>query len=357
MRVLMTMSGGIDSTVAAIILQEQGYEVVGLTYRTYDSISTACWEKQRGCCSIDSIFEAKKMAEKLGFEHHVLDIREDFKQSVITNFVDEYLSGRTPNPCVVCNSGIKWGKVMQIAEKMGCDFVASGHYARIGQESGRYFLQKGVDKAKDQTYFLWTLGQETLKRIIFPLGNMTKPEVRQFAFERGYVKLSQKLESQEICFVPDNDYRNFLSSNVDNYTEKYTQGDFVDVNGKYLGKHRGYPNYTIGQRKGLGIALGKPAFVVSIDSQTNTVVLGEREDLYSTECWVKDVNLMKYADIDEDKLINVKVRYRNQGVDARLSKDGDRYKLTFISPIDSVTPGQSAVFYEGDDLVGGGVIV
>ena len=352
----MTMSGGIDSTVSAILLLEQGYDVIGLTYRTYDSISKGCMEKERGCCSVDSIFEAKRMAMDLGFEHHILDIREDFKKEVITNFIDEYLNGRTPNPCVVCNSGIKWGKVMEIANEMGCDYVASGHYARIGQLNGRYFLRKGVDLAKDQTYFLWTLGQDALKRIIFPLGEMTKPEVRQFALERGYVKLSQKLESQEICFVSNNDYRSFLSENVDNYAEKYGEGDFVNTNNEPLGKHKGFPNYTIGQRKGLGIALGKPAFVVSIDAKTNKVMLGERDDLYSTECVVKDVNLMKYTELNEELVINVKIRYRSAGVDATLKREGDIYKLYFKEPIDSVTPGQSAVFYEGDDLVGGGII-
>ncbi len=353
----MTMSGGIDSTVSAMLLMDQGYEVVGLTYRVYDAISQGCMEKERGCCSVDSLFEARRMAKDLGFEHHILDIREDFKKEVITNFIDEYLSGRTPNPCVVCNSGIKWGKVMDVANDMGCDYVASGHYARIGEADGRYFLQKGVDVAKDQTYFLWTLGQETLKRILFPLGNLTKLEVREIARKRGYVKLSQKLESQEICFVSNNDYRTFLADNVDGYDKKYGAGNYVSVDGRVLGRHLGFPNYTIGQRKGLGIALGEPAYVAKIDAAKNEVTLGKREDLYSTECVIKDVNLMKYVAVDEQLDVQVKVRYRHNGVDANLINEGGVYKLRFKMPVDSVTPGQSAVFYEGDDLVGGGVIV
>lgn len=263
-KVLIAMSGGIDSTVAAMLLQEQGYDLVGVTYRTFDSISKGCMEKEKGCCSVDSLFEAKRMAQDLGFEHHILDIRQEFKDTVITNFIDEYLRGRTPNPCVVCNSTIKWGKIIETADELGCQYVSTGHYARIGHQNGRWYLRKGADESKDQTYFLWTLTQENLARTIFPLGELTKPEVRRIALEHGYEKLSQKVESQEICFIPENDYRAFLAEHVENYTEKYGPGDFTDTQGNKLGTHKGYPNYTIGQRKGLGIALGQPMFVVAI---------------------------------------------------------------------------------------------
>ncbi|MFR7822541.1 MAG: MnmA/TRMU family protein [Odoribacter splanchnicus] len=190
-RVLMAMSGGIDSTVAAMLLLEQGYELVGVTYRTFDNISRGCMEKEKGCCSVDSLFEAKRMAQELGFEHHILDIRQEFKDTVITNFIGEYLQGRTPNPCVICNSTIKWGKLIETANEMRCDYIATGHYARIGHQDGRWYLRKGADLSKDQTYFLWTLTQENLSRTLFPLGELTKPEVRQIAFDHGYEKLSK----------------------------------------------------------------------------------------------------------------------------------------------------------------------
>lgn len=355
-KVLMAMSGGIDSTVAAMLLLEQGYELVGVTYRTFDNISRGCMEKEKGCCSVDSLFEAKRMAEDLGFEHHILDIRDSFRETVITNFIQEYLHGRTPNPCVICNSTIKWGKLMETADALGCTYIATGHYARIGESQGRYFLRQGKDTAKDQTYFLWTLTQENLSRTLFPLGELTKPEVRRIALEHGYEKLSKKGESQEICFIPDNDYRTFLAQHVDRYAEKYGAGYFVDTQGKRLGKHQGFPNYTIGQRKGLGIALGQPMFVVAIHPEDNTVVLGTKEELQQQTCYVRQVNLMKYASLPEGATATVKVRYRNAGGDAHLYPENDGLRIVFDTPMDSVTPGQSAVFYENEDVIGGGII-
>ena len=352
----MAMSGGIDSTVAAMLLLEQVYELVGVTYRTFDNISRGCMEKEKGCCSVDSLFEAKRMAQELGFEHHILDIRQEFRDTVITNFIDEYLHGRTPNPCVICNSTIKWGKLIETADQMGCDYIATGHYARIGQRDDRWFLRKGADLSKDQTYFLWTLTQKNLSRTIFPLGELTKPEVRQIAFNHGYEKLSQKGESQEICFIPDNDYRTFLAEHVENYAEKYGPGYFVDTHGKILGQHKGFPNYTIGQRKGLGIALGQPMFVVAIHPEENTVVLGTREELQGKIFKAKNINLMKYAKIPEGLEVTAKIRYRNEGKQAFLYPEADHLRVVFQDTMDSITPGQSAVFYENEDVVGGGVI-
>lgn len=355
-RVLMAMSGGIDSTVAAMLLQKQGYELVGVTYRTFDNISQGCMEKEKGCCSVDSLFEAKKMAQDLGFEHHILDIRKEFKNSVIRNFIDEYLRGRTPNPCVVCNSTIKWGKLLETADQYGCDYIATGHYARIGEKGNRYFLQKGIDEAKDQTYFLWMLTQDNLARTLFPLGELTKPEVRRIALQHGYEKLSQKGESQEICFIPDNDYRAFLNEEVEDFSEKYGPGDFVDTQGNYLGRHKGFPHYTIGQRKGLGIALGQPMFVVAISAEENKIVLGTREELQGQTFYASQLNFMKYPQIPDGLEVAVKIRYRSQGGIARLYPEGEKIRVVFQHPVDSITPGQSAVFYEGADVVGGGII-
>jgi len=350
------MSGGIDSSVAALLLKDQGYEIHGLTYRPYDAISPACMEKQTGCCSVDAIFEAKRLAMELGIEHTVLDIREEFNKTVIHDFITEYLDGRTPNPCVVCNRTIKWGEVIKKADELGCQYIATGHYARIGFQKGRYFLVKGLDETKDQTYFLWQLSQESLKRTLFPLGNLTKHEVRKIAFERGYEAMSRKRESQEICFIPDNDYRLFLKERVTDIDMKIGEGNFVDSTGKILGKHKGYPFYTIGQRKGLVIALGQPMYVIGIDAKTNTVRLGERSELNRSELKVNKVNLMKYEKIEGEKKVLAKIRYNNQGTPCKIRQHDDEIWVVFEQPAWAVTPGQSVLFLEGNDVIGGGII-
>jgi len=355
-RVLMAMSGGIDSGVSAMLLKEQGYELVGVTFRTFDSITESCMAREKGCCSVDSIFEAKYLAEQLGFEHHILDARDTFRDTVIQNFIDEYLLARTPNPCVLCNPIIKWGMLLKMADELQCDYLATGHYARIATQGERYFLQRGKDIMKDQTYFLWRLTQDNLKRTIFPLGNLTKDEVRVIAADHGFVKLSQKKESEEICFVPDNNYRQFLEQEVPNLHELLPQGDFVDVNQRFLGRHQGLFNYTIGQRKGLGIALGVPAYVVALDAQNNRVVIGGKEDLQGDSLLLKDINLMKHADIEDGQQVLCKIRYRSHGATAALFHEDNAVRVRFVEPVESITPGQSVVFYEGDDLIGGGII-
>ena len=355
-RVLMAMSGGIDSGVSAMLLQEQGYELVGVTFRTFDSITESCMAREKGCCSVDSIFEAKHLAEKLGFEHHILDARDTFRKTVIQNFIDEYLQCRTPNPCVLCNPIIKWGMLLDMADELGCEFLATGHYARIGEQNGRLFLRKGHDAQKDQTYFLWKLTLEHLRRTIFPLGDLTKDEVREIAASHGFVKLSQKKESEEICFVPDNNYRNFLHENVPDLAERMPPGMFVSTEGKMLGQHGGLYNYTIGQRRGLGIALGAPAYVVALDAESNRVVVGNKEDLMCQSLVVHDLNLTKYADFADGMRVDCRIRYRNKGVSSRLFHADEGVRVEFDAPVESVTPGQSAVFYEGDDVVGGGII-
>jgi len=351
------MSGGIDSSVSAMLLKEKDFDITGMTFRSYDSISKACMEKETGCCSIDSIFEAKNLANDFGFPHYILDTRELFENTVIADFITQYMSGFTPNPCVLCNKIIKWGRMIEECDKYHCDFLATGHYAQVVSENGRYFLRKAVDKSKDQTYFLWTLTQENLKKTIFPLGHLTKLQVREIAREHHYLKLSQKRESQEICFVVNDDYRSFLREKVPDIDQQIGEGNFVDMQGKILGKHKGYPFYTIGQRKGLGIALGHPAYVVDIDADTNTVALGTRDDLLTSEMWIGNVNLMKYEKLNENMILTCKIRFNNEGEKCKVQQVGDKMRIEFEKPVSAVTAGQSAVIYENDDVVGGGIIL
>ena len=375
------MSGGIDSTVSAMLLLEQGYELVGVTFRTYDSIRESCLAREKGCCSVESIMEAKHNAEKMGFEHHIVDFRETFRQCVIGNFIDEYMSGRTPNPCVLCNSHIKWGELVRVADQYGCDFIATGHYARIAERDGHLFLRTAVDTHKDQTYFLWMLTEDQLRRTIFPLGDLTKDQVREIARQHGYVKLAEKKESQEICFVTDNDYRSFLRENVPDFAERVRPGNYVDRDGKVLGTHQGYANYTIGQRKGLGIALGQPAYVTHIDAERNEVTLGTYDDLYSTELRFRVVNKNILPSFQGEGLcpiggpvdvhrtsrgrlpisnspITARIRYRSLPVEATINDLTDGVgRLSFSSPVWGITPGQSVVLYQDDLVLGGGIIL
>lgn len=354
------MSGGIDSTVAAILLLRQGYDVVGVTYRTWDSVSQGCFEKEKGCCTINAIMEAKKMAQQMGFPHHFLDIRQEFRDSVIKNFIDEYLAGRTPNPCVVCNAEIKWGEVLKLADRLGCDYIATGHYAQIQKIDEKYYLKKGVDTHKDQTYFLWRLPQSVLKRTLFPLGELTKQEVRKIAFDAGYEKLSRKAESQEICFIPDNDYREFLRKEAPKYHTICKEGNFVDASGKVLGQHKGYPNYTIGQRKGLGIALGHPVFVSKINPNTNEIVLADREHLLTKTVIASDCIFVDRDSLHNGIEVEARIRYKSPATKATISFDDNidknRVNVIFKDDVWAVASGQSIVFYKNDLIVGGGVI-
>lgn len=352
------MSGGIDSTVAAMLLLEQGYEVVGVTFRTFDAIKESCIAKEKGCCSIDSIMEARNNAHKMGFEHHIVDFRATFQEHVIQNFMDEYMAGRTPNPCVLCNSHIKWGELLKTADELGCDYVATGHYARIERVGEHCFLKTAADTRKDQTYFLWMLTEQQLARTIFPLGDLTKDEVRDIARQHGYVKLAEKAESQDICFLPDGDYRSFLREHVDAYAERVRPGNYVDAEGHVLGRHEGFPNYTIGQRKGLGIALGKPVFVTKIDAAKNEVVLGDNSDLLQHDVLLGDGRFRG----DVTRPVLARIRYRSQATEARImmdecSRDESRFSLHFDEPVWGVTPGQSCVIYQDDKVVGGGFIM
>lgn len=351
------MSGGIDSTVTALMLHDEGYEVVGITMKTWDYATSGGGKKETGCCNIDSFNDARMAAVQHGFPHFILDIREEFGDFVIDNFVEEYLAGRTPNPCIMCNTHIKWKALLKRADALGCEFIATGHYAKVAKHTnGRYFISRGVDELKDQSYVLWGLPQDLLSRTLLPLGPFRKPEIRQMAFDYGYPELAKKNESYEICFVPDNDYRGFLKRRIEGLEEKVQGGDFIDKSGRQLGKHKGYPFYTIGQRKGLDITFGKPVYVTEIQPHTNTIVLGDEEDLNRSETFVGKINWVKYNGIEDGMKSLTKVRYKDKGMLSTLYNDPCGIRVTFMNDVKGIAPGQSAVFYEGEDVIGGGII-
>lgn len=356
-KVLVAMSGGIDSTVVALMLHNQGYEVVGITMKTWDYAESGGSKKETGCCNVDSFNDARQAAVEHGFPHYIFDIRDEFGGFVVENFVEEYIAGRTPNPCVLCNTHIKWRALLKRADALGCDYIATGHYAKIRQHNNdRFVISKAVDDTKDQSYVLWGLQQDLLSRTLLPLGGYQKSEIRQMAVDLGYPQLAKKSESYEICFVPDNDYRGFLKRRVDGLEERVNGGNFIDKNGNLLGKHKGYPFYTIGQRKGLEIALGRPVFVTHIDPEHNTVTLGDEVDLEKNIMTVGKLNLIKYDSITPGMEALTKIRYKDKGALSNLYQDGNTMKVEFYEPVKGIAPGQSAVFYEGDDVIGGGHI-
>lgn len=355
-KVLVAMSGGIDSTMTALLLHEEGYEVIGITMKTWDYATSGGDQKETGCCSLDSINDARQVAVDHGFHHFIVDIREEFGDYVIDNFIDEYIAGRTPNPCVLCNTHIKWEALLRRADSLDCEFIATGHYARINEQNGRLYVSKAKDLTKDQSYVLWGLSQQCLKRSTFPLGGMLKSEVRQLAYDRGYKELAGKPESYEICFVPDNDYRGFLKRNVPGLEEEVAGGVFVDQQGNELGKHHGYPFFTVGQRKGLGMAFGEPMYVTEIKADSNTVVLGRQEDMIRNGMMVGDFNFMKYPSIEGSLEVVTKVRYQDSGTLSNIYFEDGNVRVDFLANVKGIAPGQSAVMYEGDDVVGGGLI-
>ncbi len=353
----MAMSGGIDSSVAAILLHQAGYEIVGITMKTWDYASAGSNKKETGCCSLDSINDARSIAVQYGFPHYILDIREEFGDSVIDNFVEEYLAGRTPNPCVMCNTHIKWEALLKRADMLNCDYIATGHYANIREENGRFVISKGRDHTKDQSYVLWGVSQKCLSRTLFPVGGFEKSEIRQMARDMGLHDLANKNESYEICFIPDNDYRTFLKHKVPELEARLDGGSFIDKNGKILGRHKGYPFYTIGQRKGLEIAHGSALYVTEILPDSNTVVLGELHDLHQQQMKVRNANFIKYSVLPDSPLeVLTKIRYKDAGTMGNIMRDGSHILVNFYAPVKAVAPGQSAVFYENDDVVGGGFI-
>lgn len=342
--VLVGMSGGIDSTAVCHMLLSQGYKVVGLTFITCDA----------GVAAAQS---AKELADRLGLEHHVADVRDEFRKLVIEPFVDSYLSGFTPNPCVNCNPAVKFRLLEEWADKLGCRYIATGHYVKVvSQGNGserKYFIVTGDDDRKDQSYFLWRLTQKQLSRLLLPLGGMDKPSVVEYLKQNGFETLAKGGESMEVCFIPG-DYRDFLKGNVPDIEGRFGGGSFVDCEGRVLGKHKGYPFYTIGQRKGLGIALGYPAYVIKINPAKNTVMLGEEEKLVAHYMLVDEP--LWVDSVPED--LTVRVRYRSRPVkcDAPEVVGDGRWLVRLHEPVSAITPGQSAVFYCENTVVGGAFI-
>ncbi|WP_436516415.1 tRNA 2-thiouridine(34) synthase MnmA [Ekhidna sp. To15] len=356
-RILVAMSGGIDSSLAAVMLHEEGYEVIGMTMKTWDYQTSGGSSKETGCCSLDSINDARNIAVNLGFPHFIIDIREEFGDAVIDYFTDEYMAGRTPNPCVMCNTHIKWDALLRRADKLDCEFIATGHYAKIRQENDRFVVSRGADGYKDQSYALWGISQESLSRTKYPLGHLKKSEIYDMAREREFYELVTKSESYEICFVPDNDYRGFLKRRVEGIEEQVAGGEFVLESGEIVGKHEGYPFYTVGQRKGLGVALGYPVYVTEIQKDTNRVILGTFDELSRDGMYVRQLNMQKYASIEGERKDTItKVRYNDKGNPAVIEQVGETMKVYFGNGVSAIAPGQAAVFYEGDDVIGGGWI-
>ncbi len=345
------MSGGVDSSTTAWLLKEEGYEVIGATMciGTMDKAE----EGPARCCSLSDIEDARRVALQVGIPFTVFHLREEFEKEVIDYFCEEYAKGRTPNPCILCNEKVKFGSFLIKALELKADFIATGHYARLDVEQDHYFLKRGVDRKKDQSYVLFSLTQDQLRHTLFPLGNLRKEEVRKRALQLGLL-VHDKPESQEVCFIQDSSYHSFLSERL---KKSFGPGPFVDRQGKVLGKHKGIPFYTIGQRRGLGLAKGKPLYVIRIDRERNTVVVGFEEEVYSNTFFVDSLNWIVPRERVSFDDIQVKIRYNHSGSEASISQTGeDELEVKFKSPQKAITPGQAAVFYDGETVMGGGWI-
>ena len=353
--VVVGMSGGVDSSVAAYLLKQEGYHVIGVTMQIWQDEANDIQSEHGGCCGLSAVDDARRVAEQIGIPYYVMNFKAPFKEKVIDYFISEYEAGRTPNPCIACNRYVKWESLLRRSMEIGADYIATGHYASIRQmDNGRYALRKSVTEEKDQTYALYSLTQEQLARTLMPIGAYTKDEVRTIAKKAGLV-IASKPDSQDICFVPDGKYGEFIEANSE---KDSLPGNFVDNKGKVLGQHKGIVHYTVGQRKGLGIAAGERLYVLEIRSETNEVVLGKDKELWAKRIVSKDFNYVSLEDIPGEIRVTAKIRYNHRGAKATLRKINDQYvECIFDEPQRAPTPGQSLVCYQGDYVVGGGMIV
>ena len=363
--IAVAMSGGVDSSTVAAMLRSEGRSVIGLTMQLWNQRRLAGHagmpESVQGrCCSIDDVYDARRVAETLGIPYYVVNHEERFERDVVRPFVEEYLAGRTPIPCSLCNNHLKFDQLLIVARQIGADQIATGHYAQVifDEQFSRWLLKRPADKSKDQTYFLFGLTQEQLSRTLFPLGGMTKPEVRELA-RKHHLVIAEKPDSQEICFVPGGDYKRFLEAYLSEQGDQSAEiaGEMVTTDGKVIGEHAGVHNFTVGQRKGLGVATGSPLYVIQIKNDTRQVVVGRDEELYSRTLVARRVNLISMAELDEPMRVAVKIRHKHQPAPAVIESAGpDELRVTFDEPQRALTPGQAAVFYDGDIVVGGGWI-
>lgn len=353
--VVIGMSGGVDSSVGAYLLKEAGYHVIGVTMQIWQDEDVCSVSENGGCCGLSAVDDARRVADDLEIPYYVMNFKNEFKENVMDYFIQEYLEGRTPNPCIACNRYVKWESLLKRSLDIGADYIATGHYARVVQlENGRYTLKKSATAAKDQTYALYNLTQYQLEHTLMPIGEYTKEEIRQIA-EKIQLKVANKPDSQEICFIPDNNYAKFIEENTELSIE---EGNFVTLDGEVIGRHKGITHYTVGQRKGLNLALGYPVFVIEIRPETKEVVVGEGDKVFSKILYANNMNFMSIADLESELRVEAKIRYSHQGAWCTIKKLNEEVvECMFDEPQRAITPGQAVVFYDGDYVVGGGTIM
>lgn len=354
-KVVVGMSGGVDSSVAAYLLKEQGYDVIGVTMQIWEDEEQQRTEENGGCCGLSAVDDARRVADRLEIPYYVMNFKQEFQEKVVDYFVEEYLVGRTPNPCIACNRYVKWESLLKRSMEIGADYIATGHYARIAKlPNGRFAIRNSVTARKDQTYALYNLTQFQLAHTLMPIGEYEKDQVRRIAQEAG-LPVAAKPDSQDICFVPDGDYAAFLKKKAGERMPG--EGDFVTRDGTVLGKHKGITHYTIGQRKGLGLSMGEPVFVSELRPKTNQVVVGEEPQVFKKELLCDHLNFMGMEDLEEPRRVWAKVRYAHKGQWCRIERQGrDLIRAEFEEPVRAITPGQAVVFYEGEYVLGGGII-